>query len=135
MRKSVLLTPRNGRSDTRLCSTNAAMDEDTPQESAGVDGTLWTDRYRPKRFTDLLGDEVRCCRFDCFCRFADLLSLQRVHRSALLWLKEWDQCVFKGASGAAAELKRERRKKRARDGKFDGAPEAVEGEQVSSRYI
>lgn len=26
---------------------------------AQTDGTLWTDRYRPKKFTDLLGDEVR----------------------------------------------------------------------------
>lgn len=24
-----------------------------------VETTLWTDRYRPKKFTDLLGDEVR----------------------------------------------------------------------------
>jgi hypothetical protein len=48
---------------------------------------------------------------------------QRVHRSALLWLKEWDQCVFKGSAktSAAAELKRERRKKRARESKFDAA--------------
>lgn len=47
--------------------------------------------------------------------------------------------MFKGSnsktSGAAAELKRERRKKRARDGKFDGAPETGEGEQVSCSYI
>lgn len=27
-----------------------------------VDGTLWTDRYRPKKFTDLLGDEVSLVR-------------------------------------------------------------------------
>ncbi|ORY58350.1 P-loop containing nucleoside triphosphate hydrolase protein [Leucosporidium creatinivorum] len=95
------------------------MDEDTPQDPADVDSTLWTDRYRPKRFTDLLGDE-------------------RVHRSALLWLKEWDQCVFKGSnsktSGAAAELKRERRKKRARDGKFDGAADAGDGEQAADPF-
>ncbi|KWU40983.1 P-loop containing nucleoside triphosphate hydrolase protein, partial [Rhodotorula sp. JG-1b] len=53
--------------------------------------SLWTDRYRPKRFIDLLGDE-------------------RVHRSALLWLKEWDMCVFRGTSkaNAAAEMKRDR---------------------------
>ncbi|BGO88999.1 Chromosome transmission fidelity protein 18 [Rhodotorula toruloides] len=61
--------------------------------------TPWTDRYRPKRFVDLLGDE-------------------RVHRTALLWLEEWDACVFKSTSKATAavEWKRERSKKRAREG-------------------
>lgn len=38
--------------------------------------TLWVDRYRPKKFAELLGDE-------------------RVHREVLGWLKEWDLCVFK----------------------------------------
>lgn len=60
-----------------------------------------------------------------------LIIEQRVHRSALLWLKEWDQCVFKGNSktSAAAEAKRERRKKRAREGK----PEQAEGEEERVR--
>ncbi|GAA5833833.1 hypothetical protein JCM5353_003070 [Sporobolomyces roseus] len=61
---------------------------------------LWTDRYRPKKFTDLLGDE-------------------RVHRSCLSWLKEWDLCVFKGDKkkmNAAGLIKKERRN---RDG-FNG---------------
>lgn len=40
------------------------------------DPTLWVDRYRPKKFAELLGDE-------------------RVHREVLGWLKEWDLCVFK----------------------------------------
>ncbi|GAA5925020.1 Ctf18p [Sporobolomyces koalae] len=63
---------------------------------------LWTDRYRPKRFTDLLGDE-------------------RVHRSALSWLKEWDECVFKRKQNSAgAALKREKRK-RGRDGYATGS--------------
>ncbi|GAA6038469.1 hypothetical protein JCM8097_004581 [Rhodosporidiobolus ruineniae] len=77
-------------------ATNGALDkkEVTVQETM-----LWTDRYRPKRFVDLLGDE-------------------RLHRLALLWLKEWDACVFKGTSkaNAAAEMKRERSKKRSREG-------------------
>ncbi|GAA6010908.1 hypothetical protein JCM11491_004595 [Sporobolomyces phaffii] len=71
-----------------------------------VETQLWTDRYRPKKFTDLLGDE-------------------RVHRSALSWLKEWDNCVFKGNNaqrsgkgGASGAIKKERRNagKRGRDG-------------------
>ncbi|KAN0064727.1 Chromosome transmission fidelity protein 18 [Thecaphora frezii] len=37
---------------------------------------LWVDRYRPRKFTELLGDE-------------------RLHRDVLGWLKEWDECVFK----------------------------------------
>ncbi|GAA5854527.1 hypothetical protein JCM9279_000830 [Rhodotorula babjevae] len=71
--------------------------------AAVVETELWTDRYRPKRFVDLLGDE-------------------RVHRTALLWLKEWDSCVFKGTSktNGAAELKRDRRNKRAREGEKGG---------------
>ncbi|PWN26081.1 P-loop containing nucleoside triphosphate hydrolase protein [Jaminaea rosea] len=40
------------------------------------DGKVWVERYRPKRFTELLGDE-------------------RVHREVMGWLKEWDSCVFK----------------------------------------
>jgi chromosome transmission fidelity protein 18 len=37
--------------------------------------TLWVDRYRPHRFTDLLGNE-------------------RVAREIMAWVKEWDFCVF-----------------------------------------
>ncbi|KAF9938682.1 hypothetical protein BGZ67_010582 [Mortierella alpina] len=49
--------------------------------SVGEDATkdasekLWVDKYRPKKYTDLMGDE-------------------RVNREVLSWIKEWDQCVF-----------------------------------------
>lgn len=36
---------------------------------------LWTEKYRAKKFTDLVGDE-------------------RTHRSVLRWLKRWDSIVF-----------------------------------------
>ncbi|CAG8478707.1 10923_t:CDS:10 [Paraglomus brasilianum] len=36
---------------------------------------LWVDKYRPKKFTDLTGDE-------------------RLNRECLKWLKQWDYCVF-----------------------------------------
>jgi chromosome transmission fidelity protein 18 len=36
---------------------------------------MWQERYRPQRFTDLVGEE-------------------RTHRDVLRWLKEWDACVF-----------------------------------------
>lgn len=40
-----------------------------------VDDTLWVDKYRPRRFTDLVGNE-------------------KVARDALAWVKQWDYCVF-----------------------------------------
>jgi chromosome transmission fidelity protein 18 len=43
-------------------------DDNTPD-------TLWVDRYRPTRFTDLLGNE-------------------RIARETLAWIKLWDWCVF-----------------------------------------
>ncbi|KZT09714.1 uncharacterized protein LAESUDRAFT_722683 [Laetiporus sulphureus 93-53] len=45
------------------------------QANSSADATLWVDRYRPRRFTDLLGDD-------------------RVHREVVAWVKEWDYCVF-----------------------------------------
>jgi chromosome transmission fidelity protein 18 len=62
--------------------------------SSRTEATLWVDRYRPKRFTDLLGDE-------------------RVHREVLAWVKQWDHCVFGTGKG----------KKRARDGETFMNPE------------
>ncbi|KAB5593127.1 Sister chromatid cohesion-related protein [Ceratobasidium theobromae] len=54
-------------------------DQGTSKAGCGADrrgvSSMWVDRYRPKCFTDLLGDE-------------------RVHRETMAWLKEWDQCVF-----------------------------------------
>jgi len=38
---------------------------------------MWTEKYRAKRFTELVGDE-------------------RTHRSVLRWLKAWDEVVFPG---------------------------------------
>ncbi|EME47649.1 hypothetical protein DOTSEDRAFT_86095 [Dothistroma septosporum NZE10] len=39
---------------------------------------LWTEKYRAKKFTDLVGDE-------------------RTHRAVMHWLKRWDQIVFPGS--------------------------------------
>ncbi|KIJ10510.1 hypothetical protein PAXINDRAFT_177467 [Paxillus involutus ATCC 200175] len=40
-----------------------------------VEDKLWVDRYRPQRFTELLGNE-------------------RVSREVMGWVKQWDWCVF-----------------------------------------
>jgi chromosome transmission fidelity protein 18 len=40
---------------------------------------MWTEKYRAKKFTDLVGDE-------------------RTHRSVLRWLKGWDPIVFPGST-------------------------------------
>lgn len=40
---------------------------------------LWTEKYRARRFTDLIGDE-------------------RTHRSVMHWLKRWDSIVYSGVA-------------------------------------
>ncbi|KAK8861703.1 hypothetical protein IAR55_002526 [Kwoniella newhampshirensis] len=44
--------------------------------ATSYNSTMWVDKYRPKKFSDLLGED-------------------RVHREVMGWLKEWDKCVFK----------------------------------------
>ncbi|KAK8159518.1 chromosome transmission fidelity protein 18 [Phyllosticta citrichinensis] len=62
------------------------MDTDAPRQSieASPKGKknrhlMWTEKYRARKFTDLVGDE-------------------RTHRSVLKWLKAWDPIVFPGSS-------------------------------------
>ncbi|KAL8693749.1 MAG: hypothetical protein Q9218_001494 [Villophora microphyllina] len=47
---------------------------------------LWTEKYRAKKFTDLVGDE-------------------RTHREVLRWIKHWDSIVFPGSARAVAKTK------------------------------
>ncbi|KAL8642624.1 MAG: hypothetical protein Q9228_000717 [Teloschistes exilis] len=47
---------------------------------------LWTEKYRAKKFTDLVGDE-------------------RTHRDVLRWVKHWDPIVFPGSAKAVAKSK------------------------------
>lgn len=44
-----------------------------------VNSMMWTEKYRARKFTDLIGDE-------------------RTHRSVLRWLKGWDPIVYPGLS-------------------------------------
>ncbi|KAK0552558.1 Chromosome transmission fidelity protein 18 [Tilletia horrida] len=47
-----------------------------PGRTGPVESALWVDKHRPQHFTELIGDD-------------------RLHREAMAWLKQWDQCVFK----------------------------------------
>ncbi|KAF8984494.1 hypothetical protein BGZ46_007861 [Entomortierella lignicola] len=53
-------------------SNEPELVDDNPKDSSEQ---LWVDKYKPKKYTDLMGDE-------------------RVNREVLSWIKEWDQCVF-----------------------------------------
>lgn len=46
---------------------------------------MWTEKYRAKKFTDLVGDE-------------------RTHRSVLRWLKSWDPIVFPSSTKAKPKI-------------------------------
>lgn len=48
-----------------------------PDSEKSQQTQLWTEKYRAKKFTDLVGDE-------------------RTHRTVLRWLKAWDSIVFPG---------------------------------------
>lgn len=51
-----------------------------------VEDTLWVDRYRPNRFTELMGNE-------------------RVARETMTWVKQWDWCVFGKNKGRKRPVK------------------------------
>lgn len=55
-------------------SIEPSMDDHRGKKLAGA---MWTEKYRARKFTELIGDE-------------------RTHRSVLRWLKGWDPIVFPG---------------------------------------
>ncbi|KAF8643844.1 hypothetical protein AX16_008861 [Volvariella volvacea WC 439] len=57
------------RNDTEKHKTTRA------QDFSDANDTLWVDRYRPRKFTELIGNE-------------------RVARDTMTWVKQWDWCVF-----------------------------------------
>lgn len=63
-------------SDARTPSIEAPMLSKTSMKGRTM---LWTEKYRAKKFTDLVGDE-------------------RTHRDVLRWLKGWDSIVFPATS-------------------------------------
>ncbi|KAF2731314.1 hypothetical protein EJ04DRAFT_579205 [Polyplosphaeria fusca] len=61
--------------------SRTSVEDTSPQQKPGKNGRtlMWTEKYRAKKFTDLVGDE-------------------RTHRSVLRWLKGWDSIVFPGVT-------------------------------------
>lgn len=59
--------------------TPTAVEHITPQSarrhSMQTEESMWVDKYRPQKFTELLGDE-------------------RTNRDVMRWIKHWDFCVF-----------------------------------------
>ena len=59
-------------------SANAGDSKPAPvQKTSKRSNMLWTEKYRARKFTDLVGDD-------------------RLHREVLRWLKAWDPIVFHG---------------------------------------
>lgn len=56
-----------------------SVEHDTTRNGKSNRTLMWTEKYRAKKFTDLVGDE-------------------RTHRSVLRWLKAWDPIVFPGSA-------------------------------------
>jgi chromosome transmission fidelity protein 18 len=56
-----------------------SVEQPVNRSSKNTRTLMWTEKYRAKKFTDLVGDE-------------------RTHRSVLKWLKAWDPIVFPGSS-------------------------------------
>ncbi|ODQ67101.1 P-loop containing nucleoside triphosphate hydrolase protein, partial [Nadsonia fulvescens var. elongata DSM 6958] len=57
----------------KVIQANQPKSVDLPK--ATLKGTLWTEKWRPKSWIDLIGNE-------------------RTHRQLLAWLKTWSKCVF-----------------------------------------
>ncbi|PWN44307.1 P-loop containing nucleoside triphosphate hydrolase protein [Ceraceosorus guamensis] len=64
--------------DERLAARRAKLAAAQAKRSANAieQGGVWVEKYRPKRYTELLGDD-------------------RTHRDVMSWLKSWDACVYK----------------------------------------
>lgn len=56
---------------------------------------MWVDKYRPSKFTDLLGEEVGLPVHAGMPDAETARAIQRCQREVLAWLKEWDRCVYK----------------------------------------
>ena len=71
---------------TRQASSAPNPKPSCPEATRHGQRMLWTEKYRARKFTDLVGDE-------------------RTHRDVLRWLKGWDPTVFPGSNGAKTKNK------------------------------
>jgi chromosome transmission fidelity protein 18 len=90
---------------TKLSKYDAATVAGPSSRREEPEEDLWVDRYRPKRFVDLIGDE-------------------RVHRETLTWVKEWDFCVFGKRRAKGKGVKRS----------WEGEEENEDGEWQKDEY-
>ncbi|WEW57128.1 Chromosome transmission fidelity protein 18 [Emydomyces testavorans] len=70
------------------CESNVHPSVESPADyqSKKAASVLWTEKYRARRFKDLIGDD-------------------RTHRAVLRWLKGWDAIVFPGLVKSKAQSK------------------------------
>lgn len=67
-------------STCRLICTSSEPQSSAQSSGSSIEDSLWVDRYRPNKFTELLGNE-------------------RVARDTMSWIKQWDFCVFGSKKG------------------------------------
>lgn len=75
------IKPSNTVPQPRIQQTIETDNLDPKQKK--MDSAMWTEKYRARKFTDLIGDE-------------------RTHRSVLRWLKGWEPIVFPGLAKSRA---------------------------------
>ncbi|OQO06926.1 hypothetical protein B0A48_07492 [Cryoendolithus antarcticus] len=68
---------REAQAELELPKAPIELPTPPPEQVSGKSTLLWTEKYRARKFTDLIGDE-------------------RTHRSVMHWLKRWDPIVFPG---------------------------------------
>lgn len=71
---------------TQHASPKPTTKSSSPHAITSGQRTLWTEKYRARKFTDLVGDE-------------------RTHRDVLRWLKGWDPTVFPDSNRAKPKAK------------------------------
>ncbi|KAJ5238761.1 hypothetical protein N7468_003380 [Penicillium chermesinum] len=61
-----------------LAPVRESIENNGNPKKAKIDSMMWTEKYRARTFTDLIGDE-------------------RTHRAVLRWLRGWEPVVFRGS--------------------------------------
>ena len=68
----------DAQAEERIPKAAAELPTPPAEQASKKSSLLWTEKYRARKFTDLIGDE-------------------RTHRAVMHWLKRWDQIVFAGS--------------------------------------